>query len=259
MKKKVRLTESDLVNLIKKILKEQGEEDIKTGQFTPPSSQGGVSRETENLYKQKQEWTMAEDSLPKVGDIVNVMMNYKDENNKDVVSVKVLQIGNGSINVSSHSPEASKYGFKIGGAVHKLNPKSLTIEGFGDIVEINGKKTVNGVALLPKQKTNIIPKKPMTQPKTKTNLVKLLSRNDPKIVAMQIQPGFRVLPDGPDKWVIEAKTDRNKPIDLFFKCNPQGPEYTFIHSWEGIDGFKGRGQLIFDDQTLFGDYCRFKG
>jgi hypothetical protein len=227
MKKKVRLTESDLVHLIKKILKEQ-------------VSAGPLKR----------------------FDKIKVMANLTGS--EDILTFMITDVTGDSITIMGADDNASRYGY-VEERKMPLNLKALSISGLGDIISINDKQTLNGKVLskTDKPKPKVAPKKiqpqQQNQPKPKTKLVKLLSKNDPKIVLMQIQPNFKVIPDAPDSWVIEAKTDRNKPIDLYFKCNPQGPEYTFIHSWEGTDGFKGRGQLIFDDQTLFGNYCRFKG
>ncbi len=131
MGKVLRLTENDLIRIVKKVINEQ----------------------TTNAPIKKY-------------DKIKVMMNLKpgSPDSKDVVTLLVRDIGNDFITVIEGDDEASRYGFLSEPQKFNFNPKALSITDVGDIIEINGVQTQNGKVLLRKPNVPTKPKPRTPQP-----------------------------------------------------------------------------------------------
>jgi hypothetical protein len=108
MKKVLRLTENDLIRIVKRVINEQ-----------------------------------ATNTPVKKYDKIKVMMNLKfgSPNSTDVVTLIVREVGGDFITVVEGDDEASRYGFLSEPQKFNFNPIALSITDVGDIIEINGART----------------------------------------------------------------------------------------------------------------------
>lgn len=203
MGKVLRLTENDLIRIVKKVINEQ----------------------TMNAPIKKY-------------DKIKVMMNLKpgSPNSKDVVTLLVRDIGNDFITVIEGDDEASRYGFLQEPQKFDFNPKALSILKVGDIIEVNGVQTQNGKVLSPKPKPNV-PTKPK-QPKPSPNsfigktvnfyfdgaqreligtfkIDNIINRNQNiEISASELRNGRKTLLKVPcDRLIMAQKRNSNPPLD----------------------------------------------
>jgi hypothetical protein len=131
MKKVLRLTENDLIRIVKRVINEQ-----------------------------------ATNTPVKKYDKIKVMMNLKpgSPNSTDVVTLIVREVGGDFITVVEGDDEASRYGFLSEPQKFNFNPIALSITDVGDIIEINGVQTQNGKVLLRKPNGPTKPKPRTPQP-----------------------------------------------------------------------------------------------